>query len=154
MIGFPTSVGRFFSNQTNLGEIWDALWKKSKFILEEGLYLRSFLGKKLLLVSLVFVVVGLILLVYPDPQFRAIFSGGSTSGFPTTFTSSRFTFNGSIPRGNFTFPGAGNFTRRAGSTAALINTNNEIVSLLGAGLVAVGVVFVVLELFLTPGRLK
>ncbi len=111
------------------------------------------MGKKLLLVSLVFVVVGLVLLVYPDPQFRAIFSGGSTSGFPTTFTSSRFTFNGTIP-GNFTFPGAGNFTRRAGSTAALINTNNEIVSLLGAGLVAVGVVFVVVELFLTPGRLK
>jgi len=103
------------------------------------------------------VVAGLVLLVYPDPQFRQIFNGGGTSGFPTT----RFTFNGTTPRnftfpgaGNFTFPGARNFTRGAAAVAGLINTNSEIESLLGAGLVAVGVVFVAIELFLTPGRMK
>jgi len=120
------------------------------------------LARKLLLVSLIFIVLGLVLLVYPDPQFRQIFSGGGTSGFPTTFTGTRFVFNGTTR--NFTFPGGGfpgggNFTRRgagagAFSSLALITTQNEIISLLGAGLVAVGVVFVVIELFLTPSRLK
>jgi hypothetical protein len=112
------------------------------------------LGRKLLLVSLIFVVAGLVLLVYPDPQFRQIFNGGGTGGFPTTFPTTGFRFNGTISR-NFTFPGAGNFTRgRVGAAVGLINTNTEIESLLGAGLVAIGVVFVAIELFLTPGRIK
>jgi len=108
------------------------------------------MGRKILLGALIFIAVGLVLLIYPDPQFRQIFSGGTASGFPTT----RFTFNGTFPS-NFTIPGGfRNFTRGAGGAGAgaLINTNSQIESLLGAGLTAVGAVFVAIDLFLTPAR--
>jgi hypothetical protein len=107
------------------------------------------LGRKLLLGALVFVVVGLFLLIYPDPQFREIFVGGGTGGFPTT----GFRFNGTIP-GNFTF--ARNFTRGTGAAARAFGFSaiSVIESLLGVGLVAVGIVFVAIELFLTPTRIK
>jgi len=95
----------------------------------------------------------MILLIIPDPQFRLIFSGGATSGFPTT----RFTFgNGSgFPR-NFT---GFNFTRGsgfAGARAAALgfNTMSILESIAGVGLMSVGVVLVVVELFLTPGKTR
>lgn len=105
-----------------------------------------------MLASLVFVVVGLVLLIIPDPQFRLIFSGATPGGFSTT----RFTFgNGTIPR-NFT---GFNFTRGAGGFAARnaflgFNTASIIESILGAGLVSVGVVLMVVEMFLTPSKVK
>ena len=106
---------------------------------------------KLLLCSLIFVVVGMVLLILPDPQFRLIFSGGATSGFPTT----RFSFgNGTgFPR-NFT--GGFNFTRGAGGgafrSALGFNAASIIESILGAGLISVGVVLIVVEMFLTPSK--
>jgi hypothetical protein len=112
------------------------------------------LVKKLLLGALVFVVVGLVLLIYPDPQFRLIFNGGATGGFPTT----RFTFgNGSGFARNFT-GGGFNFTRGAGAGRAAsilgFNTASIIESILGAGLVSVGVVLIVIEMFITPSKIK
>jgi hypothetical protein len=109
--------------------------------------------KKLLLGSLIFVVVGLILLIIPDPQFRLIFSGGATSGFPTT----RFNFgNGTgFPR-NFT---GFNFTRGTGPggfrAAALgFNTVSILESIAGVGLISVGVVLLIVEMFLTPSKVS
>lgn len=98
---------------------------------------------------------GLVLLIYPDPQFRLIFSGGTTPGFSTT----RFTFgNGTGFPGNFTGAGGFNFTRGAGGAAraALLgfNTASIIESILGVGLVSVGVVLMVVEMFLTPSKVK
>lgn len=94
----------------------------------------------------------MVLLIVPDPQFRLIFSGGA-SGFPTT----RFTFgNGSgFPR-NFTGFGGFNFTRGAGAGARAFgfNTVSIIESILGAGLISVGVVLIVVEMFLTPSKLR
>ena len=108
------------------------------------------MAQKLLIGALIFIVVGMILLIIPDPQFRLIFSGGATSGFPTT----RFTFgNGSgFPR-NFT---GFNFTRSAGARAAALgfNTMSILESIAGVGLMSVGVVLVVVELFLTPGKTR
>jgi hypothetical protein len=113
------------------------------------------LASKLLLGALVFVVVGLVLMIYPDPQFRLIFSGGATSGFPTT----RFDVgNGTgFPR-NFT--GGFNFTRGAGAGAAArdallgFNTASILESILGVGLISVGVVLIAVEMFLTPSKIK
>jgi len=114
------------------------------------------LVQKLLLAALVFVVVGLVLLIIPDPQFRLIFSGATPGGFSTT----RFIFgNGTgFPR-NFTGNGGFNFTRGAGGAAARaaflgFNTGSIIESILGAGLVSVGVVLMVVEMFLTPSKVK
>lgn len=96
------------------------------------------------------IVVGMVLLIIPDPQFRFIFSGGATGGFPTT----RFNFgNGSgFPR-NFT---GGNFTRGSfpGARAAAFgfNTMSILESIAGVGLMAVGVVLVIVQLFLTPSK--
>jgi hypothetical protein len=105
--------------------------------------------------ALIFVVVGLVLLIIPDPQFRLIFSGATPGGFSTT----RFAFgNGTgFPR-NFTGAGGFNFTRGASGAArsALLgfNTVSIIESIAGAGLVAVGVVLMVVEMFLTPSKMK
>ena len=109
--------------------------------------------KKLLLASLVFVAVGLVLLIYPDPQFRLIFSGAGTTGFPTTFTftGNRTAFGGGgFPGGNFT-RGAG---RGFGAAAFGFNTVSIIESLLGVGLVAVGAVLIAVEMFMMPARVK
>jgi len=106
--------------------------------------------------ALIFVVAGLILLIIPDPQFRLIFSGATPGGFSTT----RFTFgNGSGFSGNFTRGAGGfNFTRGAGAGARAsilgFNTASIIESILGAGLVAVGVVLMAVEMFLTPSKVK
>jgi hypothetical protein len=112
------------------------------------------LVQKILLAALVFVVVGLVLLIYPDPQFRLIFSGGTAPGFSTT----RFTVgNGTgFPR-NFTGTGGFNFTRGAGTGAARaallgFNAASIIESLLGVGLISVGVVLIVVEMFLSPSK--
>ena len=98
-------------------------------------------------------VVGLVLLIYPDPQFRLIFSGGTTPGFSTT----GFTFgNGTSSFRNFT-AGGFNFTRGAGTgRAALLgfNTASIIESLLGVGLVSLGVVLIAVEMFLMPSKIK
>jgi hypothetical protein len=110
------------------------------------------LAQKLLISALIFVIVGLVLLIIPDPQFRLIFSGGATSGFPTT----RFVFNGTFP-GNFTGGGGFNFTRGAGTRGASafgFNTVSILESILGAGLVSVGVVLMVVQMFLTPSKIK
>jgi hypothetical protein len=113
------------------------------------------LVSKLLLGSLIFVVVGLVLLIIPDPQFRLIFSGATPGGFSTT----RFDFgNGTgFPR-NFTGAGGFNFTRGAGAGArgALLgfNTASILESIIGVGLVSVGVVLMVVEMFLMPSKVK
>ncbi len=99
-----------------------------------------------------FVLVGLVLLIIPDPQFRLIFSGGA-SGFPTT----RFTFgNGTGFSGNFTRGGGFNFTRGSGARGALLgfNTASILESILGAGLVSVGIVLIAVEMFLTPSKIQ
>ena len=97
---------------------------------------------------------GLVLLIYTDPQFRLIFSGAGTTGFPTT----GFRTNGTFPGGfNGTFRG-GNFTRGAGVGALgrvlSFNAASVIESLLGVGLVGVGIVFIAIELFMGPARVK
>jgi hypothetical protein len=111
------------------------------------------LVRKLLLGALVFVIVGLVLLIYPDPQFRLIFSGGVTSGLSTT----RFTFgNGTSFFRNFT-AGGFNFTRTAGvGRAALLGFSaaSIIESLLGVGLISLGVVLIAMEMFLMPSKIK
>ncbi|HZW56452.1 MAG TPA: hypothetical protein VFF30_09205 [Nitrososphaerales archaeon] len=102
--------------------------------------------KKTLLSSLILVVAGLALLVYADPQFRLIFAGGSTlgSGFPTT----RFSFNSTFPRSfNGTFVPRGSLGSRAAALG--FNAASIIESLIGVGLVGVGIVFLVIEMFMT-----
>lgn len=110
--------------------------------------------RKLLLGALVFVAVGLVLLIIPDPQFRLIFSGGATGGFPTTFAR----FNSTdFPR-NFTGAGGFNLTRGAGgglgTRDALLgfNTASIIESIAGVGLIAVGIVLMAVEMFLLPSK--
>jgi hypothetical protein len=109
------------------------------------------LARKLLLAALIFVAVGLVLLIYPDPQFRLIFSGAGARGFPTTgftFTGNR-TGAGGFPRGNFTRPAG------TGVGAVLgFNAVSIIESLLGVGLVGVGAVLIAIELFMMPARIK
>jgi len=113
----------------------------------------SFLSRKLLLAALVFVVLGLIFIIYPDPQFRLIFSRASVPGLSTT----RFTFgNGTgFPR-NFTGAGGFNFTRGASArTAALgFSAASIIESIIGVGLISVGVVLMAVEMFLTPTKIR
>ena len=111
------------------------------------------MGRKLLLSSIIIIVIGLFLLVYSDPQFRLIFATGGTapggSGFPTTGFNFRGNgtfrnFNGTIPR-----------TLGSGRAAAAIlgfNAISIIEALLGVALIAVGLVFVGIEMFLSPSK--
>jgi hypothetical protein len=104
------------------------------------------MGKKILLSSLVLIVVGLVLLILPDPQFRLIFGSSGAFGPGGSTTAFRRNFNGTFT-GNFTstFPRTG----AAGRAAAFgFDAVSIIESLAGVGLVAVGVVFVAIELFL------
>ena len=109
--------------------------------------------RKLLLFALVFVVAGLVLVIYPDPQFRSIFSSASAPGLSTT----RFTFgNGTgFPR-NFTGAGGFNFTRGAGARTAVLgfSTASIIESIIGVGLISVGVVLMAVEMFLSPSKIR
>ena len=111
------------------------------------------MARKLLIGALIVVVIGLVLLIYPDPQFRLIFSGGATG------LANRGAFgNGTVFNRNFT-GGGFNFTRGAGTGAARaailgFNAASIIESIAGAGLVSVGVVLIAIEMFLDPSRIK
>ena len=107
--------------------------------------------KKLLICSVVMVVAGLALIIFSDPQFRLIFSTSGTSGFPTTRS---FTFNGTIPTGGFnrtTFPGAGGGAAFRGIGSSF-NATAIIESLVGTGLIGVGVVLVLIDMFLGSSK--
>lgn len=103
------------------------------------------MSRKILVVSLVLLVVGLAVLVYSDPVARLSF-GRAGTGFPTGNTTRTFTFAGGTP-GNFTISG-GTGTRGglAGAT-----TTDRVFTLVALALVAVGVVLEALALFLTQG---
>jgi hypothetical protein len=102
------------------------------------------MSRKILVVSLVLLVVGLGVLVYSDPLARLSF-GASRSGFPvTSFTrSTTFTFTG----GNFTIPSGG----LPGRSGLLGGTTAEVATLVAIAVVAVGLVLEVLALLMWQG---
>ena len=117
------------------------------------------MDRKLLIVSTVMVLAGLLLMAYSDPGVRAGFGGttGTTvravsfTRTAFTFTRTAFTFTGTgFPGGNGTFPGfngtVGFPTRIAG--AGGVSTTTQVESFVGLGLVAVGLLLEVFTLFL------
>lgn len=106
----------------------------------------------ILLGSIILIVGGIALLIYTDPQFRLIFGTSGTTFNPSTFTTFARSFNGTFP-GNFTgFSGRTGPGASRASALGLLNTTSEIESLVGVALVAVGIVFVGIEMFLTTAR--
>ena len=118
------------------------------------------MDRKLLIVSTVMVLAGLLLMAYSDPGVRAGFGGttGTTRVITAvsftrtafTFTGTAFTFTGTgFPGGNRTFPFNGTVgfpTRVAGGGG--ISTTTQVESFVGLGLVAVGLLLEVFTLFL------
>jgi len=117
------------------------------------------LDRKLLILSTVMVMAGLLLMAYSDPAIRAGF-GGTTGPTTNSFTrTGTFTFTG-IP--TFTFNGTGTFPfNRTGGlptrfTGGAISTTTQEEAFIGLGLVAIGLLLEAFTLFLwqTPADQK
>ncbi len=116
-------------------------------------YFASGMVRKVLLSSLVLIVVGLVLVVYADPQFRFILTslaGGAVQparSFNGTFAfprSANGTFTRSVRSGNFATFGSG-----FGFNAFAISE-----SLVGVALISVGLILVGIEMFAKPVTVK
>ena len=119
------------------------------------------MGRQILLVSLVLIVAGLALFVVSDPVFRTISSGsGFTPGGSGTFAGStifqecRTVTNESVEQcltqnGITGFGGSGNFTGVRSSTFAF-NTGAVTEGVGGIGLIAIGSILVLVQLFKMP----
>ncbi len=98
--------------------------------------IRSFchlMGKRAFVVAIILVVVGLLLVVYRDPQFGLIFRSATSSSTPagSSFPSSGSSF----------FTSAASTSRAASSSITVAYSALDIIeSLLGAGLVGIGLV--------------
>jgi len=121
------------------------------------------LGRRILLASLVLIVAGLALLVVSDPLFRTITAGSGFSprgsGFSgsTIFEECRTVTNESVQQclsnNGITFAGfgggGGNFTGVRSSVFAF-NTNSVTEGVGGIGLIAIGSILVLVQLFKMP----
>ena len=109
------------------------------------------MSRRLLILSTVIVLGGLLLMAYSDPAVTVAL-GGST-GVPTSFTfsgtrtvsfnfSRSFTINGTggFPTGRLTGAGADN--------VVVVSTNTRVETFVGVGLLAVGILLEVFTLFL------
>jgi hypothetical protein len=109
------------------------------------------MSRKLLILSTIIILAGLLLMAYSDPAVTVAL-GGST-GIPTSFTATGTrTFTLNFTR-SFTFNGTGGFpTGRLGAAGAgnvvVVSTNSRIETFVGVGLLAVGILLEVFTLFL------
>ena len=111
------------------------------------------MDRKLLILSTIMVLAGLLLMAYSDPAVRV--GLGIPTGSTTTVSFSR---TRTFPFGNetFAFPGNGTFSRtfsipRGGfpiTRGVVISTTTQAESLIGLGLVAIGLLFEAFTLFL------
>ena len=122
------------------------------------------MGRKILLISLVLIVAGLALLVVSDPLFRTISSGsgftpGGSGGFAgsSIFEECRTVTNETVQQclsnNGISFAGFGggngNFTGVRSSIFAF-NTNSVTEGVGGIGLIAIGSILVLVQLFKMP----
>lgn len=110
------------------------------------------LSRRLLIVSTVLVLGGLLLLAYSDPAVR-VNLGGATGGSTTfTFTGNR-TFNPNVTR-IFTFNGTGGLPTGGLSRGGVTSTDTQIETYVGLGLLSVGLLLEVFTIFLWQGPAK
>jgi len=108
------------------------------------------MNRKILILSTVLVVAGLVVLVYADPLARLSLGGGPGTVFGTN-TTRTFTFSNRT----ITFTpgsGAGGFGGTGGFVSRTVNTNGQVESLIAIALVAVGLVLEVLFIVLWQGK--
>lgn len=112
------------------------------------------MDRKLLIISTVMVLAGLLLMAYSDPAVRAGF-GGTTSPTRviTTFSFTRtgsFSFNGTgtFPINGTGIPGFNGTGIPTRITGGGVSTTTQVESFAGLGLVAVGLLLEVFTLFL------
>ena len=108
------------------------------------------MNRKILILSTVLVVAGLVVLVYADPLARLSFGGG-----PGTFFGSNTTRTFTFSNRTVTFTpgsGAGGFSGTGGFAGRTINSNGQVETLVAIALVAVGLVLEVLFIVLWQGK--
>ncbi len=122
------------------------------------------MARKILIISLIFIIAGLVLVMYSDPIFRTI-SGTSPSGFPgggsgflgggnsTIFQRCRTVTNESVQQclsqNGITLSG---FGRGNGTSvvSSAFGSNALVEGISGIGLIAFGSVLVLVQIFRTP----
>ncbi|MDG6904775.1 MAG: hypothetical protein JRN20_03200 [Nitrososphaerota archaeon] len=113
------------------------------------------MGKKTFILAVIIIVIGVALIVYHDPQFR--FAYNAITG--TTAKSSTPSSTGGFP-GGFTggFPGGSVVSVGSSSSSQAISTAfsalDILESVLGAGLIGVGLVLASIAMFSIPIKSK
>jgi hypothetical protein len=115
------------------------------------------MSRRLLVVSTMMILGGLLLVAYSDPAVRITLGGTTGVAFTGTrtfsFTASRtFTFNGT---GGFPiFNGTGGFPTGRAAGGGLISTDTRLETFVGVGLLAVGLLLEIFTIFLwqSPAR--